>query len=156
MTTTDTTSRLFQTSRRRSHGLVVGILLVLGYFGTAAILDQRLLLIVAVARGASRVTRLQAHAIAAAGRLHERPGAGQRPRAARVVFSGPEESSGHPGARLQGRRCIRRHTWNWTCRLPGQSAAVLPRAKRPELRETTPGTPAALPLARRRHRWRTP
>ena len=77
--------------------------------------DQRLLLIVAVARGASRVTRLQAHAIAAAGRLHERPGAGQRPRAARVVFSGPEESSGHPGDTPEGRRCIRRHTWNWTC-----------------------------------------
>src|SRR5262249_10182699 len=38
MTTTDTTSRIFQTSRRRSHGLVVGILLVLGYFGTAAVL----------------------------------------------------------------------------------------------------------------------
>jgi hypothetical protein len=37
-TTVDTTSRLFQTSRRRSHGLVVGILLVLAYFGTAAIL----------------------------------------------------------------------------------------------------------------------
>jgi hypothetical protein len=38
MTTTDTTSRIFQTSRRRSHGLLVGILLVLGYFGTAAVL----------------------------------------------------------------------------------------------------------------------
>lgn len=38
MSSTDTTSRLFQTSRRRSHGLVVGILLVLGYFGTAAVL----------------------------------------------------------------------------------------------------------------------
>ena len=37
-TTVDTTSRLFQTSRRRSHGLVVGVLLVLGYFGTAAVL----------------------------------------------------------------------------------------------------------------------
>jgi len=37
-TTVDTASRLFQTSRRRSHGLVVGILLVLGYFGTAAVL----------------------------------------------------------------------------------------------------------------------
>ena len=37
-TTVDTTSRLFQTSRRRSHGLVVGVLLVLGYFGTAVIL----------------------------------------------------------------------------------------------------------------------
>jgi hypothetical protein len=38
MNTADTTSRLFQTSRRRSHGLVVGILLVFGYFGTAAVL----------------------------------------------------------------------------------------------------------------------
>lgn len=38
MSTTDTASRIFQTSRRRSHGLVVGILLVLGYFGTAAVL----------------------------------------------------------------------------------------------------------------------
>jgi hypothetical protein len=37
-TTVDTTSRLFQTSRRRSNGLVVGVLLVLGYFGTAAVL----------------------------------------------------------------------------------------------------------------------
>jgi hypothetical protein len=37
-TTVQTTSPLFQTSRRRSHGLVVGILLVLGYFGTAAVL----------------------------------------------------------------------------------------------------------------------
>ena len=35
---TETTSLLFQTSRRRSHGLVVGILLVLGYFTTAAVL----------------------------------------------------------------------------------------------------------------------
>ncbi|HEY1335424.1 MAG TPA: hypothetical protein VGF31_14270 [Myxococcaceae bacterium] len=33
-----TSSSLFQTSRRRSHALVVGILLVLAYFGTAAIL----------------------------------------------------------------------------------------------------------------------
>jgi hypothetical protein len=36
--TVDTTSRIFQTSRRRSHALVVGILLVLGYFGIAAVL----------------------------------------------------------------------------------------------------------------------
>jgi len=37
-TTVDTTSRPFQTSRGRSHGFLVGILLVLGYFGTAAVL----------------------------------------------------------------------------------------------------------------------
>lgn len=37
-TTADTASRLFENSRRRSHGLVLGILLVLGYFGAAAIL----------------------------------------------------------------------------------------------------------------------
>ena len=37
-TTIDTTSRLFQTSRSRSHMLVLGILLVLAYFGTAAVL----------------------------------------------------------------------------------------------------------------------
>ena len=36
--TADTTSPIFQTSRRRSHALVVGILLVLSYFGTAAVL----------------------------------------------------------------------------------------------------------------------
>lgn len=35
---TETASPIFQTSRRRSHGLVVGILLVLGYFTTAAVL----------------------------------------------------------------------------------------------------------------------
>ena len=35
---TETASPLFQTSRRRSHGLVVGVLLVLGYFTTAAVL----------------------------------------------------------------------------------------------------------------------
>ena len=37
-TTLDTTSPLFQTSRSRSHLLLLGILLVLGYFGTAAVL----------------------------------------------------------------------------------------------------------------------
>jgi hypothetical protein len=37
-TTIDTTPGLFQTSRRRSHLLALGILLVLGYFGTAAVL----------------------------------------------------------------------------------------------------------------------
>lgn len=37
-TTVDTTPRIFQTSRRRSQGLLLGILLVLGYFGTAAVL----------------------------------------------------------------------------------------------------------------------
>ena len=37
-TTVDTTPRIFQTSRRRSNMLVLGILLVLGYFGTAAVL----------------------------------------------------------------------------------------------------------------------
>jgi hypothetical protein len=31
-------SRIFQTSRRRSHALLVGVLLVLGYFGSAAVL----------------------------------------------------------------------------------------------------------------------
>jgi len=36
--TVTTSAPLFETSRRRSHGLVVGILLVLGYFGTAAVL----------------------------------------------------------------------------------------------------------------------
>lgn len=35
---TVTVSPLFETSRRRSYGLVVGILVVLGYFGTAAVL----------------------------------------------------------------------------------------------------------------------
>jgi hypothetical protein len=35
---TESVSRIFQTSRRRSHGLLVGILLVLGYFGSAVVL----------------------------------------------------------------------------------------------------------------------
>lgn len=34
----ESVSHLFQTSRRRSHGLLVGIFLVLGYFGSAAVL----------------------------------------------------------------------------------------------------------------------
>ncbi|HVP60470.1 MAG TPA: hypothetical protein VMT11_07920 [Myxococcaceae bacterium] len=35
---TESVSPLFQTSRRRSHGLLLGIFLVLGYFGSAAVL----------------------------------------------------------------------------------------------------------------------
>ena len=35
---TDAAFPIFQASRRRSHGLVVGVLLVLGYFTTAAVL----------------------------------------------------------------------------------------------------------------------
>jgi len=34
----ESSSRIFQTSRRRSRGLLVGVLLVVGYFGTAAVL----------------------------------------------------------------------------------------------------------------------
>jgi len=34
----ESVSRIFQTSRRRSHGLLAGILLVVGYFGTAVVL----------------------------------------------------------------------------------------------------------------------
>jgi len=34
----ESASRMFQTSRRRSHGLAVGLLLVLGYLGSAAVL----------------------------------------------------------------------------------------------------------------------
>ncbi len=34
----ETASRMFQTSRRRSHGLTVGFLLVLGYLCSAAVL----------------------------------------------------------------------------------------------------------------------
>jgi len=37
-TETPSPSRIFQTSRRRSHGLLVGVLLVLGYFGSAVVL----------------------------------------------------------------------------------------------------------------------
>ncbi|HUM10074.1 MAG TPA: hypothetical protein VLT82_03890 [Myxococcaceae bacterium] len=35
---TQSASHIFQTSRRRSYGLLLGVLLVLGYFGSAAIL----------------------------------------------------------------------------------------------------------------------
>ncbi len=35
---TESVSPIFQNSRRRSPGLVLGILLVLGYFGTAVVL----------------------------------------------------------------------------------------------------------------------
>jgi len=35
---TESVSPIFQTSRRRSPGLVLGILLMLGYFGTAVVL----------------------------------------------------------------------------------------------------------------------
>jgi hypothetical protein len=34
----ETTSRIFETSRRRSHTLLVGILVVVGYFCAAAVL----------------------------------------------------------------------------------------------------------------------
>jgi len=37
-TRNETASRIFQTSRRRAHGLLVGVILVLGYFGSAAVL----------------------------------------------------------------------------------------------------------------------
>jgi hypothetical protein len=37
-TPTQSSSRIFQTSRRRSHGLLLGVLLVLGYFGSAVVL----------------------------------------------------------------------------------------------------------------------
>jgi len=35
---TESLSNIFKTSRRRSYGLVVGCFLVLGYFGSAAVL----------------------------------------------------------------------------------------------------------------------
>ncbi len=35
---TESVSNIFQTSRRRSHGLLVGILVVLGYFCGAAVM----------------------------------------------------------------------------------------------------------------------
>jgi hypothetical protein len=34
----ESTSNIFQTSRRRSYGVVVGVLLVIGYFCSAAVL----------------------------------------------------------------------------------------------------------------------
>ena len=34
----ESASRMFQTSRRRSHGLALGILLLVGYLGSAAVL----------------------------------------------------------------------------------------------------------------------
>ena len=37
-TKNETASRIFHSSRRRASGLLVGVLLVVGYFGSAAIL----------------------------------------------------------------------------------------------------------------------